>query len=202
MAELHVQPKRNNYWWLWLLLAIIIIGGALYYYFNYYKKGDTVVSTNTDTTYQTSSAPADSENTVSTGDNLWSQVNFDSPDTTYAEISDKKVTAKANAHFVIYSISNGDLFTGNKSDLSSEGKETLKQVRTSISDRFTSPEIKIYNQVDTSSVDSLARERAQSVSDYLGNNSKIEKSKISVYQPGEPASLPTKENTVNIVVKR
>lgn len=41
MAELHVQPKRNNFWWLWLLLAIIIIAGLIYY-FNYYKKGKTI----------------------------------------------------------------------------------------------------------------------------------------------------------------
>ena len=173
MAELHVQPKRNNYRWLWLLLALIIIAGAVYYYFNYYQKNDTGTNTtNTDTTYQESRADVDTINTASAGDNLWSQVNFDSPDTTYTEISDKKVTTKANSHFVVYTISTGDLFSDNKSDLSKDGKESLKQVRTSISQRFDSPEIKIYDQTDTSHIDSLAMERAKSVSDYLANNSK------------------------------
>jgi len=203
MAELHVQPKRNNYGWLWLLLAILIIGGALYYYFNYYKKSDTTgYTTHTDSTHQQNNRNTNTVDTASKPDNLWSQVNFDSPDTTYTEVSDKKVSTKANAHFVIYSLNSNDLFSDNKSDLNKEGKESLQQVRTSISQRFTSPDIKIYDQTDTSHIDSLAMERAQSVSDYLSKNSKIDKNRITVYHPGEPASLPTKTNTMNIVVKR
>ena len=182
MAELHVQRKRNNYGWLWLLLAILIIGGALFYYFNYYKKDNsTGFTTNTDSSYHQSARSTDTINTTNYSDNLWSQVNFDSPDTTYAEISDKKVSIKANAHF---------------------GRESLQQVRTSIGQRFNAPDIKIYNQTDTSHIDSLAMERAESVSGFLGENSKIDKSRITVYHPGEPASLTTKSNTVNIVVKR
>ena len=43
MAQLHVQPKRNNYWWLWLLIILIIVAGAVYWYINYYRKdGNTV----------------------------------------------------------------------------------------------------------------------------------------------------------------
>jgi hypothetical protein len=115
MAELHVQPKRNNYWWLWLLLALIIIAGGLYYYFNYYQKDNGVTNTtNTDTSYRESTTNVDTINTVAAGDNLWSQVNFDSPDTTYDEVSDKKVATKANAHFVIYTISSNDLFPEKK----------------------------------------------------------------------------------------
>ncbi|KAA9036513.1 hypothetical protein FW778_18000 [Ginsengibacter hankyongi] len=38
MAQLHVQPKRNNYWWLWLLIILIIVAGAVYWYLNYYRK--------------------------------------------------------------------------------------------------------------------------------------------------------------------
>lgn len=203
MAELHVQRKRNNYWWLWLLLALIIIAGALYYYFNYYDKNNTGSNTTTtDTSYNQATTGNDTVNTVSSGDNLWSQVNFDSPDTTYNEISDKKVSTKANAHFVIYTISIHDLFKDNNADLSNDGKESLKQVRKSIGERFHSPEIKIYDQTDTTRIDSLAMERANAVSDYLAANSKITKSQVTIYHPGEPAAVPTKMNTVNIVVKR
>ncbi len=203
MAELHVQRKRNNYGWLWLMLAILIIGGALFYYFNYYKKDNsTGFTTNTDSSYHQSARSTDTINTTNYSDNLWSQVNFDSPDTTYAEISDKKVSIKANAHFVIYYIVNKDLFSDNESGLNKNGRESLQQVRTSIGQRFNAPDIKIYNQTDTSHIDSLAMERAESVSGFLGENSKIDKSRITVYHPGEPASLPTKSNTVNIVVKR
>lgn len=201
MAELHVQPRHNNYWWLWLLLAIIIIGGALYYYFNYYQKNHTAsYITDTDSSYQTT-ANVDTTNTASTSSDSWSGINFDSPDTTYTEISDKNVTTKADPQFVIYSISNRDLFSNNKGELSKEGKESLHQIRTSIDKRFHSPEIKIYDQTDTSHLDSLAMERTQSVINYLDEGSK-NKGQITAYHSGERGVLPTKANTMNIVVKR
>jgi hypothetical protein len=162
----------------------------------------TNTTTTTDSSYDQTSTGIDTVNTVAAGDNLWSQVNFDSPDTTYEEVADKKVATKANAHFVIYTISNNDLFPEKKKELSSEGRESLQQVRNSIGKRFNSPEIKIYNQADTTHPDSLALVRAETVSKYLSDNSKITKSQITIYHPGEPASVPTKINTVNIVVKR
>lgn len=201
MAELHVQPRHNNYWWLWLLLAIIIIGGALYYYFIYYQKNHTASDiTNTDSSYQTT-ANVDTTNTASTSSDSWGRINFDSPDTTYSEISDKNITTKADPQFVIYSISDQDLFSNNKSELSKEGKESLHQIRTSINKRFHSPEIKIYEQTDTSRVDSLAMERTQSVIHYLDGESK-NKGQITAYHSGEGEVLPTKTNTMHIVVKR
>jgi outer membrane protein OmpA-like peptidoglycan-associated protein len=133
MAELHVQPKRNSYWWLWLILAIIIIGGAVYYYLNYYQK-DNTRSNNTTTTDSTSYNQQNKTNStdVPATANLWSQVNFDSPDTTYTEVTDKEVSAKANAHFVIYSMNDSTLFENNKSELRNDGKKWLKQIATSI----------------------------------------------------------------------
>lgn len=48
MAQLHVQPKRNNYWWLWLLIILILVAGAIYWYMNYYhKSGDAVYNKTT-----------------------------------------------------------------------------------------------------------------------------------------------------------
>jgi outer membrane protein OmpA-like peptidoglycan-associated protein len=203
MAELHVQPKRNSYWWLWLLLAIIIIGGAVYYYLNYYQK-DNTRSNNTTTTDSTSynqQYKTDSTRVPATA-NLWSQVNFDSPDTTYAEVTDKEVSAKANAHFVIYSMNDNTLFENNKSELRNDGKKGLKQIASSIDQRFKDGDVRIYNQTDSTKPDPLADERVENVKKYLIKNSKLEENKISVYKVGEPSSLPTKSNTVNIVVKR
>jgi outer membrane protein OmpA-like peptidoglycan-associated protein len=204
MAELHVQPKRNSYWWLWLLLAIIIIGGAVYYYLNYYQKDNTRLNNTTTTTDSTSynqQYKTDSTNVPTTA-NLWSQVNFDSPDTTYAEVTDKEVSTKANAHFVIYSMNDSTLFENNKSDLRNDGKKALKQIAASIDQRFKDGDVRIYNQTDSTKHDPLANERAENVKKYLIKNSKLEENKISVYKVGEPPFLPTKSNTVNIVVKR
>lgn len=203
MAELHVQPKRNSYWWIWLLLAIIIIGGAIYYYVNYYQKGETITgTTTTDSAYSSNTATTDST-TVEMGQaNLWNQVDFDSPDTTYPELTDKNITTKSNAHFVIYSMNTQNLFDDNKSDLSNEGRQRLNQIGSSINKRFNSADVKIYDQSDTTQPDRLAVQRAETISNYLVNNAKLDKSHITVYRPGEQASVPKKSNTVNIVVKR
>lgn len=203
MAELHVQPKRNNYWWLWLLLAIIIIGGAIFYYVNYYQKGKTLFNTtNTDSTYSQNTTPADSTNMGLGQANLWDQIDFNSPDTTYNEVTDKNVTTKSNAHFVIYSMNTQNLFVDNKSDLSNDGRNSLNQIASSINKRFNSADVKLYAQSDTAQADQLAVQRAESISNYLSNNSNLDQSHITVYHPGEPSSVPGKSNTVNIVVKR
>ena len=202
MAELHVQPKRNSYWWLWLLLAIIIIGGAIYYYLNYYQKGKTIMGTTSDSTYSSNNTANDT-NTVAMGpSNLWSQIDFNSPDTTYSEVTDKNIKTRSNAHFVIYTLNSNDLFENDKSDLSNNGKQCLNQVAASINKRFDSSDVKIYDQADTTKQDRLAMERAEMVRNFLVNNSKIDQQHVSVYQRGEPASVPDKSNTVNIVVKR
>ncbi len=36
MADIHVQPKRNNLWWLWLLIILIVAAVAYYLYINNY----------------------------------------------------------------------------------------------------------------------------------------------------------------------
>ena len=201
MAELHVQPKKNNYWWIWLLLAIIIIGGAIYYYLNYYNQGKTVDNTTaTDTSYSATTT-TDTTTTPLGQANLWDQIDFNSPDTSYSEVTDQNIKTQSNAHFVIYSMTTGNLFVDNKSDLSNEGKQRLDQIGSSINKRFNSADVKIYDS-DNSNPDRLAVQRAESISNYLVNNSKLDQSHITVYQPGDQASVPAKANTVNIVVKR
>jgi len=201
MAELHVQPKRNNYWWLWLLLILIIIA-ALIYYFNYYQKGkqlelpgaadSTATINNADTT-----SPA-----VAPTANLWDQVDFDSPDTSYPEVTDKNLVTKSNSHFVIYSEDVSNLFENGKSDLSKEGKQSLDQVASSINKRFNTADVRIYAQSDTAHADQLAMQRGESVSNYLVKNTNIDQSRISVFHPGEGTSVPDKKDQVSIVVKR
>jgi outer membrane protein OmpA-like peptidoglycan-associated protein len=200
MAELHVQPKKNNFWWLWLLLAIIIIAGLIYY-FNYYQKGKTLpLDATNDSTLNSYTEPVDTG--VAPTANLWDQVDFDSPDTTYAEVVNKNITTKSNAHFAIYSIAVDHLFADGKSELSNEGKQNLNQVGASIHQRFNTGDIRIYAQSDTTRVDTLTSQRGKAVNDYLADNSGIDKSHISVFHPGEGTSVPDKKNTVNIVVKR
>ena len=202
MAELHVQPKRNNFWWLWLLLAIIIIAGLIYY-FNYYQKGETMeMASPVDSSYSLNNSSDTSVVDIAPSANLWDQVDFNSPDTSYVEVTDKNVTTKSNAHFVIYSMDVQNLFADSKSDLGDSGKQSLNHVASSINQRFKSADVRIYAQSDTSYTDQLALQRGESISNYLAKNSNLDQSRISVYHTGEGTSVPDKKNTVNIVVKR
>lgn len=201
MAELHVQPKRNNYWWLWLLLILIIIA-ALIYYFNYYQKGKQVeLPGAADSTATINNADSASPAVAPTA-NLWDQVDFDSPDTSYPEVTDKNLITKSNSHFVIYSEDVSNLFENGKSDLSKEGKQSLDQVASSINKRFNTADVRIYAQSDTAHADELAMQRGESVSSYLAKNTNIDQSRISVFHPGEGTSVPDKKDQVSIVVKR
>lgn len=201
MAELHVQPKRNNYWWLWLLLILIIIA-ALIYYFNYYRKGKQLeLPGAADSTATINNADTASPAVAPTA-NLWDQVDFDSPDTSYPEVTDKNLVTKSNSHFVIYSEDVSNLFENGKSDLSKEGKQSLDQVASSINKRFNTADVRIYAQSDTAHADQLAMQRGESVSNYLAKNTNIDQSRISVFHPGEGTSVPDKKDQVSIVVKR
>lgn len=201
MAELHVQPKRNNYWWLWLLLILIIIA-ALVYYFYYYQKGKSLeLPGAADSTATINNADTASVAVAPTA-NLWDQVDFDSPDTSYPEVSDKNLVTKSNSHFVIYSEDVSKLFENGKSDLSKEGKQSLDQVASSINKRFNTADVRIYAQSDTAHADQLAMQRGESVSNYLAKNTNIDQSRISVFHPGEGTSVPGKKDQVSIVVKR
>ncbi|RNI40122.1 hypothetical protein EFY79_02160 [Hanamia caeni] len=201
MAELHVQPKRNNYWWLWLLLILIIIA-ALVYYFYYYQKGKSLeLPGAADSTATINNADSASPAVAPTA-NLWDQVDFDSPDTSYPEVSDKNLVTKSNSHFVIYSEDVSKLFENGKSDLSKEGKQSLDQVASSINKRFNTADVRIYAQSDTAHADQLAMQRGESVSNYLAKNTNIDQSRISVFHPGEGTSVPGKKDQVSIVVKR
>jgi flagellar motor protein MotB len=203
MAELHVQPKRNSYWWIWLLLAIIIIGGALYYYFNYYQKGKTLGGpAMNDSTASTTTSSSDTSAVAAGDENLWDQVDFNSPDTTYPEVKDKNITTKSNAHFVIYSLPDHQLFAGNSSDLSKDGRQRLNEVGSSINQRFRSAEVKVYDRSDTTHRDTLAEHRAQTVSNYLVQNSKLDQDRVTVYEPQQQSGLPKPDDKVNIIVKR
>jgi|SRR6185437_3448620 len=203
MAELHVQPKRNNYWWIWIILLIIIIAG-IYYYFNYYNKNDTVENTTTtiDSSSVENNTKVDTSSISPAGDNLWSQVDFNSPDTTFSEINGSHTTIKSNSHFVIYSISDQSLFDNNNNEITNDGKKILGEVGASIQKRFPGPEVRILGQPDSVTSQDLTSQRAQAVSAFLVNSSKLNQNHVFVYHSGEPVTLPEKGNRVYIIVKR
>lgn len=204
MAELHVQPKRNNYWWLWVILIIIIIAFA-YYFFDVYKKNNTVETNSTtllDSSNNQNEAQPDTSTLSLAGDNLWNQVDFNSPDTSFSEVNDSRITLNSNAHFLIYSLSSQYLFENNNSSLTREGKSSLNQVGTSIKRRFDSADVRVLDNTDSTTSKSLASERSKAINNYLVDSLNLGQSHVSVFQTGEPMKIPDKSNTDYIVVKK
>ncbi len=219
MAELHVQRKRNNYRWLWLILLLILIAAGVFYYLNYYQKNDNTVSnlvkiTGNDSPGNTRSNN-DAENTMSIASvttSSWDDVNFNAPDTAYAEVKDKMVNEKADNRYAIYSMKDHILFENNKSDLRVAAEEGLKQIGASISQRFNDTDVKIFSFPDSSKENNqqLSRQRAETVKTFLVNNSKVDEKQISIFQAGESSSPGAnsstvdthKNNSIEIVVKR
>ena len=204
MAELHVQPKRNNYWWLWVILVIIIIAAA-YYYFDVYKPVEANPTALLDSSNSSSNqmeVQPDTSSLSLAGPNLWNQVNFNSQDTTFSEVNDSHITLKSNAHFLIYSLSSQYLFENNISNLSKEGMKSLNQVGASIKKRFDSADVRVLDNTDSTTSQSLASERAKAITNYLVDSLNLGQSQVSVFQTGEPMKIPDKSNTDYIVVKK
>ena len=134
--------------------------------------------------------------------NSWDEIDFNSPVTTYPEVTAKNVTIKSNDQFVIYSLNSQNVFVDNKNDLSDEGKQSLNQVGASINQRFQSNDVKIYDKTDTVQPGHFAEERAESIANYLINNWKLDQSHLTFYYTSKPSSMTGKSSTVNIVVKR
>lgn len=202
MAELHVQPKRNSYWWVWLILALLIIGGAIYWYLNYYQKGTGTVVPARDSTAVTTPPTGDSVNLAMGQASAWDQVDFNSPDTTYLEMTDRNIKTQYNAHFVIYSLPGRSLFASGNSSLTAAGKQHLDQVGASINQRFNKAEVQVYDRSDRYAPGRLAVQRAESVSNYLVRNSQLDQCQVTVYQSGQASATAGHSDLVDIVVKR
>ena len=201
MAELNAQPKKNNYWWLWLT-AIIVISGAVFYYLKHDQKNKPEVTTKiTSSITNESDDPLGSVSVGSGPVNSWDGIDFNSPQASYPEITDKNIIVKSNDQFVIYSINSQNVFEANKDDLSDEGKQSLNQIGASINQRFQSNDVKIYDKTDSVKPAHFAEERAESIANYLIHNSKLDQSHITFYYTNKPSSMTDKSSTVNIVVK-
>ncbi|MDQ6845130.1 MAG: OmpA family protein, partial [Bacteroidota bacterium] len=143
---------------------------------------------------------------------FWDHVNFDSPDTAFAEINDKNVIEKANDRYVIYRMNDRILFDDNKSDIRPPGEKGLRQIGASLNQKFKDADVKIYSLTDSSGEkqnSQLARQRAESVKNFLIKNSKMNDQDISIFPVDESrysthistgGNQPV--NTIEIVAKR
>lgn len=183
MADLDVQPKKNNSWWIWILLLLIAL--ALLFFFlrgrdnkgvNQAGKADSVVAV-----------------TTATGG---SQIDFNSPKEAYEEMTDTSISVRGNKDYTIYGLGEDILFDKDKNTLKSSAEIKLKQIVTSLNKRFKGADLSIYGHTDSTGTAAynkeLGGERAEAVRSWFIKNG-IVADKIAVHSFGETNPVASNE---------
>jgi outer membrane protein OmpA-like peptidoglycan-associated protein len=189
MAELDVQPKKNNTWWIWLIAALVIVtlfmlirgcdsstGGS----------GDTRDSTKADDTTRIEGAA-----TLSDFDN----VDFNAAENSYAEVNDSSITVRGNANYAIYGLGENILFSVGDTTIQASAATQLKLIAGSINKRFKGASLAVYGSTDSTENAKANRElgksRAIAVKNWLVKNGGFSENSISVHSRGEAKPVAT-----------
>ncbi len=125
MADLSVQPKQKKPWVPWLLLILGII--ALLFFLLRGCNNDNGEATGTDSTSAAAGTGAGNTATASPSGS-WNEVDFNAPNASYEEITDKNITVRGNDNYGIYSLGENILFDEGKATIRSDAEQNLKQV--------------------------------------------------------------------------
>lgn len=185
MAELNVQPKKRTNILPWLLLLAGII--ALIWWLTRDKKENVATTPPADTV---STQPA--INTTTSTD--WNGIDFNSPDLSYDEITDKNINVRGNNNYGIYGLGENILFDEGKATIRTDAAANLKQITGSIDKRYNGGQVRVYGYTDsTGSAGAnmqLAQQRADAVKTWLQSNG-MDASSISVNAVGEARPVAT-----------
>lgn len=175
MAELNVQPKKGSPF-LWILLALVAL--ALLF-FLIRGCGETRHDGIADSTAKDTLAK-----TVVT----WEQVDFNSPATSYEEVTDTSITLSGNNKYTIYGLGENILFEKDQSTIQKGADAQLKQIVASLKKRFDDASLAIYGSTDatgtTAHNQKLGADRAKAVRSWLITNG-ISEDNITVQSKGE-----------------
>jgi outer membrane protein OmpA-like peptidoglycan-associated protein len=186
MADLNVQPKKKSMLpWILLILGLLAL---LFFLLRGCgdKDNDAVATTDT-----VSAAPGN----TAAASGSWDDVDFNAPAATYPEITDTNITVRGNTNYGIYGLGENILFDEGKSTIKADAEENLKQITTSIAQRYKGADIRIYGYTDAVGSagynKELAEQRAQAVSAWLTANGNIGNDKISLQPVGEERPVAT-----------
>jgi len=185
MAELDVQPKKNNSWWLWLLLLLIAL--ALLFFF---LRGCNNKNANLDGADSTAANGADKTQAVAATSSAASdQIDFNSPKASYEEITDTSISVRGNNNYTIYGLGEDILFDKGKSTLKSSAEAELKMIAASLNKRFKGANLSVYGHTDSTGTAAqnkqLGAARAETVRMWLVKNESMPDSAIAVHSFGE-----------------
>lgn len=182
MAELDVQPKKNNPWWLWLLLLLVAL--ALLFFFLRGCNNKNANQTGVDST-----AANSADKTQAVAATTTNPIDFNSPKASYEEITDTSISVRGNNNYTIYGLGEDILFDKDKSTLKSTAETELKMIAGSLNKRFKGAELSVYGRTDSTGTAAhnkqLGAARAEAVRVWLVKNENLPDSAISIHSFGE-----------------
>lgn len=175
MAELNVQPKKSSPI-LWVVLTLIAL---VFLFFLVRGCSETKTGNSPDTT---------ARDTIATTVPDWDAVDFNSPGTSYDEVTDKGVIIRSTAVYTIYGIGENILFAKDQSNIQVSADTQLIQIAASLKKRFEGASLAIYGHTDATGTAAhnkqLGADRAASVKNWLVEHG-FSADKISIQSKGE-----------------
>ncbi len=188
MANLDVQPKKKTSWLPWLIAAIILLLILLLLKHGCNKTQNAATTTDTTTT-TVAPAPAAAVATTTPANGDWDNIDRNAPIASYAEIKNKDINVRGNDNYGIYSLGENVLFETGNSNIRKDAHKNLKEIVTSINQRYKGGDIRVYGYTDSvGSKDynkDLAQQRAEAVRTWLATSGGVDSSKISINAIGE-----------------
>lgn len=193
MAQLDVQPKKSNPWWLWLLIAIIAIAILLFLLKGCNNKTAAVATT--DSTKTVADTTMGKQAVAVTAPD-YNSVDFNSPKTPDADITDKDIAVSGNDKYTIYTLGENILFATDQNTIQTSADTKLKQISSSLGKRFKGATIAVYGNTDSTGTAGhnkmLGADRAAAVKGWLVKNAGLDSTKVSVHSFG--SSKPVASN--------
>ncbi len=127
----------------------------------------------------------------------WQEVDWTSPIVQYDEVKSKEVQVRTKDNSSIFTVDENILFDFDKSVLRDNGKQKLDEIATAIKNRYPEGMLGIYGYTDNIGSKEYNKElseaRAESVKQYMNQQTSIDMSRINTYARGE--SNPVADNS-------
>ena len=185
MAHLEVKPKSRTPWWVWLLLVVIALA-ILFFLFKGSGNNKEVVTTDSTTT---TTETTDGKQAVAATEADWNSVDFNSPKSEDADVTDKDIQVSGNDKYTIYTLGENILFATDNNAVQGSAEAKLKQIVASLNKRYKGATIGVFGNTDsTGPADhnkELGAERAAAIKAWLTKNGGIDDGNISIHSYGE-----------------
>lgn len=185
MAELDVQPKKKNPF-IWIILILVLLALLLLF----------IRGCNT-SDQKNNTLPGDTSGIVAATVTNWDSINFDVPDASYDEVTDKAIQVRGNSKYSIYTLGENVLFATDQSAIQTNGETQLKQISASLKKRYSGASIAIYGNTDSTGTAShnkeLGAERAAAVKNWLVKQAGIAADKITIHSKGQSDPVASNE---------